>query len=75
MGMIIHKVKLNGEGVFDLKCEDIIKQIEDSRQDLYNLLDKSDDFNDQNIITQSQKLDKLLNVYEELKYSDRAQSL
>lgn len=58
-----------------MKCEDIIKQIEDSRQDLYNLLDKSDDFNDHNIITQSQKLDKLLNVYEELKYSDRVESL
>ena len=58
-----------------MKCEDIIKQIEASRQDLYNLLDKSNDFNDQNIITQSQKLDKLLNVYEELKYSDRVQNL
>ena len=58
-----------------MKREDIIKQIEDSRQDLYKLLDKSDDFNDQSIITQSQKLDKLLNVYEELKYSDRSQRL
>ena len=61
-----------------MKCEDIIKQIEESRQDLYNLLEESNDFNDQSIITQSQKLDKLLNVYEELKYikySGRTQSL
>lgn len=47
------------------KIEEIQKQIETSREHLYSLIDYYE-FTDEEMITESQRLDKLLNKYNEM---------
>lgn len=53
----------------ETNVEEIKKQIEESRQELYNLINITDNFADQKVIMQSQRLDELLNDYEEIKFN------
>ena len=53
--------------------KDITSHIEENRRDLYLLIDRIDDFTDKKVIEQSQKLDILLNIYEQTKHIDRIQ--
>ena len=52
---------------YPINGQDIREEIEISRLELYSLIENNNDFANQEVISQSQKLDRLLNVYEAIK--------
>ena len=55
------------EVISNIELQEIERKIEMRRESLYNLIDNDYDFTDNIMVIESQKLDKLLNMYEKLK--------
>ncbi|AFS77413.1 putative Spo0E-like regulatory phosphatase [Gottschalkia acidurici 9a] len=55
------------EVISNIELQEIERKIEMRRKSLYSLIDDNYDFTDKTMVLESQKLDKLLNIYEKLK--------